>query len=101
MVEKFQNSKKASVLQILKSASLAYNKATLPMEYKVVEQNPMDDTFSLEITPDNTASQVFPHLARFKSIGVNSVAPTSTEDDAIKEVIKEVLIKHIFDVKNK
>lgn len=96
MVEKFQNSKKATILQILKSASSAYIKANLQMDYKIVEENPMDDTFSLEIKPDESASQVFPHLNRFKSTEVNS---DPSEDDSLRQVIKEVLVKKIFDLK--
>lgn len=96
MVEKFKNANKASVLQILKKASSGYEKANMQMDYKIIEQNPMDDSFSLEITPDETASQVFPHLSRFKALEVNS---TPSEEDSMRQVVKEVLVKKIFDLK--
>jgi len=102
MTETFPNARKATILQILSKANRSFLEVGRQLNYKVLDSNPMNDTFNLEITPDDSAKLVVPSLSKYKQDFTkrsdNKDISLSDEPTA-QQVIKEVLFKHIFDIK--
>jgi hypothetical protein len=90
MIETFPNPIKATVLQVMSKFSRRFSQAGRQLDYKVLDSNPVNNTFNLEITPDDSAKLVSPLLTKYKTDHSNS--------DNLKSVIKETIIRTIFDV---
>ena len=85
MTQTFPNSIKATVLQVMGKYSRRFNSAGKELNFKVLDTNPVNDTFNLEITPEDSANMVSPLLTRFKT------APSSVDNE--KQPLSESKIK--------
>jgi hypothetical protein len=89
----FQNKNKATVLQILNSIKSKYLKDGLQLSYKILNDNPLNNVFLMEIEPEDVAKNIIPKLERFKVSGSNETPIENEKEDKLRELIREVLFK--------
>lgn len=89
MIQQFPNSIKATLMQKLKSYNTKFLANGQQLNYKISDDDPLNDTFNVEITPDDLAQKIFPLLDKYKP---------QVQDSEIRQTIKELLIKEAFKI---
>jgi len=90
---KFQNKHKATVLQILNSIKSKYLKDGLQLSYKILNDNPLNNVFLMEIEPEDVARNIIPKLERFKATDSSEPPINNEKEDKLRELIREILFK--------
>ena len=93
MQVKFQNKNKATVLQILNSIKSKYLKDGLQLSYKILNDNPLNNVFLMEIEPEDVARNVIPKLERFKATDSSESPINNEKENKLRELIREILFK--------
>lgn len=93
MIQQFPNSIKATLMQKLKSYNTKFLANGQQLNYKISDDDPLNDTFNVEITPDDLAQKIFPLLDKYKP-----QVQSPEQDSEIRQTIKELLIKEAFNL---
>ena len=100
MIITIVNSRKAQVLQILNSAKNKFLTVGKQLNFKIMNENPLDDVSNIDITPDEIAKMLIPKLEKFKA---NSFSNTDTNmsndsdvESKLRTAIQEILTKTLF-----
>ena len=100
MIITIVNSRKAQVLQILNSAKNKFLTVGKQLNYKLMNENPLDDVSNIDITPDEIARMLIPKLEKFKANNFsNNDTKMSDDTDAeskLRNAIQEILTKTFF-----
>lgn len=81
-------------MQKLKSYNTKFLANGQQLSYKISDDDPLNNTFDVEINPEDLAQKVFPLLDKTQ----NTSQPPQ-EVNPIQQTIKEVILKEAFKIK--
>ena len=100
MIITIVNSRKAQVLQILNSAKNKFLTVGKQLNYKLMNENPLDDVSNIDITPDDIAKILIPKLEKFKANNFSNndtnMTKDTEEESKLRTAIQEILTKTLF-----
>lgn len=93
-----KNSRKAQVLQVLNNAKRKFLASGKQLNFKILNENPMDDVCNIEILPEEYAKFIVPKLEQFKaefsSTNSDGKPPIANAEEKLRKAIQEVLSNH-------